>query len=191
MNSGWMLQGNDGYVCRVMCGGLCWCNLYLQYVMWFNVCTWPKGICSTKKTFQTQQKNKSYPISNMHVCHFVHYFYALIFLLSCSFFFLNITLHTILACRHGNMDMRCIHLSNKKKRGSGGMVWGRHVFFVFTHTQTCQTSALFFHPLQPSVTNYVSLSQDTVSCVLPAHPQTFSSRVCYRDKKRRRRVIIT
>lgn len=74
--------------------------------------------------------------------------------------------YTILACRHCNVHMCCIHFSNKEKRrgcGGIGVVWGRHVSFVFTHTQTCQIDTLFFHPLQHSAAHHASVSCVTCS----------------------------
>lgn len=75
--------------------------------------------------------------------------------------------------------------TRKKKRGCGGngVVWGRHASFVFTHTQTCQTGTLFFHPLQPSAANCAS-----VSCVSPARSQRFPIRLDHRMPARRQLV---
>lgn len=88
------------------------------------------------------------------------------------------------------MHMCCIHFSNKKtKEVVGGLVWcgvvwGRHVSFVFTHPQTCQTGTLFFHPLQHSAANCAP-----VSCGLPAHSQRFPKRAyyLYRAEERQQR----
>lgn len=90
------------------------------------------------------------------------------------------------------MHMCCIHFSNKKTKevvgGIGvvwcGVVWGRHVSFVFTHPQTCQTGTLFFHPLQHSAANCAP-----VSCGLPAHSQRFPKRAyyLYRAEERQQR----
>lgn len=120
-----------------------------------------------------------YSISNMH--------FITLFILYCIDFppFMLIPMplcfsNIILACRHGNMHKRCIRFSNKKKRGGIG-VREACVLCLHPHSDLSNKAALL--PPPPTFSNQISVSQDSVSCLLPAPSQRFSSRLCYNKER--------
>lgn len=102
----------------------------------------------------------SNPVEKEIISHFQYARFSLCSLLSCIDFppfMLFFLWYTILACRHGNMDTRCIHFSNKKKKRFWGIgVREACVLCLHPHSDLSNKRALL--PPPPTFSNQLCVS---------------------------------